>query len=475
MEAKTANSSVSDHDSLAAQKHAQKNGDEITVFHICVPEAESKNTAPEQQMLASTKVYDRRWLMLFIFVMVSMLNAFQWIQFSIITSLLMKYYGVDSQTVNWTSLVYMVVYVPLIFPGAWIMDKMGLRVTLLIGSLGTAAGAWIKVFSVVPDRFYVALIGQTIAAISQVFVLSVPPNLAATWFGPDQVSSACSIGVFGNQLGVALGFLLPPILVKDGTIEEIGNGLSLMFYIVAGLCTAVLIVVVIVFQAKPPLPPSMARYSIDSSTESLNYSQSIKRILWNRDYVLLLITYGINVGVFYAMSTLLNQTVLQHFPGQEESAGQIGLTIVVCGMAGSVLGGIILDRTHKFKETTLAVYGMAVVGMVSYTFTFDVELIAVTFVTAGSVGFFMTGYLPVGFEFAAELTYPEPEGTSSGLLNAAAQIFGIVFTVLGGWLLTDYGDLVCNGTLTFALFIGAIVTMFIRPELRRQKAVNGFK
>lgn len=36
--------------------------------------------------------------------------------------------------------------------------------------------------------------------------------------------------------------------------------------------------------------------------------------------------------------------------------------------------------------------------------------------------FFMTGYLPVGFEFAAELTYPEPEGTSAGLLNAAAQV-----------------------------------------------------
>lgn len=72
--------------------------------------------------------------------------------------------------------------------------------TLLIGSLGTAAGAWVKVLSVAPDRFYVALIGQTIAAVSQVFVLSVPPNIAATWFGPDQVSSACSIGVFGNQV-----------------------------------------------------------------------------------------------------------------------------------------------------------------------------------------------------------------------------------------------------------------------------------
>lgn len=36
--------------------------------------------------------------------------------------------------------------------------------------------------------------------------------------------------------------------------------------------------------------------------------------------------------------------------------------------------------------------------------------------------FFMTGYLPVGFEFSAELTYPEPEGTSTGLLNASAQV-----------------------------------------------------
>lgn len=41
--------------------------------------------------------------------------------------------------------------------------------------------------------------------------------------------------------------------------------------------------------------------------------------------------------------------------------------------------------------------------------------------------FFMTGYLPVGFEFSAEITYPEPEGTSSGLLNASAQAWILMF------------------------------------------------
>lgn len=34
----------------------------------------------------------------------------------------------------------------------------------------------------------------------------------------------------------------------------------------------------------------------------------------------------------------------------------------------------------------------------------------------------MTGYLPIGFEFGVEITYPESEGTSSGLLNAFAQV-----------------------------------------------------
>lgn len=40
----------------------------------------------------------------------------------------------------------------------------------------------------------------------------------------------------------------------------------------------------------------------------------------------------------------------------------------------------------------------------------------------------MTGYLPLGFEFAVELTYPESEGTSSGLLNCSAQV---TFSLLG--------------------------------------------
>ena len=82
----------------------------------------------------------------------------------------------------------------------------------------------------------------------------------------------------------------------------------------------------------------------------------------------------------------------------------------------------------------------------------------------------MTGYLPVGFEFGAELTYPEPEVISAGLLNASAQVFGITLTLLGGWLLGTYGSMMCHSLLSVALLVGFAMTFPIRSELRRLKA-----
>jgi MFS transporter, FLVCR family, feline leukemia virus subgroup C receptor-related protein len=43
------------------------------------------------------------------------------------------------------------------------------------------------VFSLKPDQFAFALFGQSIVAISQIFVLAVPIRLAKIWFSPEQV------------------------------------------------------------------------------------------------------------------------------------------------------------------------------------------------------------------------------------------------------------------------------------------------
>uniref|UniRef100_A0A1B6KB51 Choline/ethanolamine transporter FLVCR1 n=1 Tax=Graphocephala atropunctata TaxID=36148 RepID=A0A1B6KB51_9HEMI len=426
--------------------------------------------APADAPPQECRIYTRRWFVLALFVVYSMSNSMQWIEYSIIANVVQKYYGVPSSYIDWTSMIYMITYIPFVFPASWLINKLGLRVAVTLGAIGTCGGAWIKVLSVAEDRFYVTFLGQAVVALSQIFVLSVPAPLAATWFGPNEVSSACSIGVFGNQLGIAIGFLIPPMLVKNSEVmDSIGAGLSTLFYSVAVLTSVLLVLILTFFQGKPPLPPSPAQ-AVQRNADSVPFGTSIKHLATNPAYVLLLVSYGINVGVFYAISTLLNQVLVAYFPGREEDAGRIGLMMVVAGMLGSICCGVVLDKTHKFKETTLGVYFFSLVGMVVYTFTLSSGYIAVVYITATLLGFFMTGYLPVGFELAAELTYPEPEGTSAGLLNAGAQVFGIFFTMFSSYVLTTQGDLWANVMLCCTLVVGTGLTALIRSDLRRQAA-----
>lgn len=74
--------------------------------------------------IEACKVYKIRWLILAIFVLYSACNAMQWIQYSIIANVITKYYGVTNTEVNWTSMIYMVLYIPFIFPGSYMIDKL---------------------------------------------------------------------------------------------------------------------------------------------------------------------------------------------------------------------------------------------------------------------------------------------------------------------------------------------------------------
>lgn len=139
-------------------------------------------------------------MILILFSSYSLCNAYQWIQYGIISNIVIKFYNVESMAVDWLSVIYMLTYVPFIFPVTWLLDKKGLRLTALIANALNCAGTWIKVASARSDLFWVTLLGQFFSALSQVFILGIPSRLASVWFSLDEVSTACSIGVFGNQV-----------------------------------------------------------------------------------------------------------------------------------------------------------------------------------------------------------------------------------------------------------------------------------
>ncbi len=159
-------------------------------------------TSPKSPSPIEPRVYKRRWFMLAVFCLVSMTNAAQWIQYSIIGNVIRDFYSVGYLAVDWLSMIYMLAYIPLIWPATWLSEQHegGLKVIGVLGASLNCAGAWLRYAGATPETFFLAFLGQAVCSVAQVFILGMPAHVAATWFGAKEVSTACALGVFGNQV-----------------------------------------------------------------------------------------------------------------------------------------------------------------------------------------------------------------------------------------------------------------------------------
>lgn len=154
--------------------------------------------------LMETKLYRRRWVMLFVFSAYSMSNAFMWLQYGIISNIFMRFFSIDTMAIDWLSMIYFLTYIPLILPVMWLLDNRGLRDVVVVGSAFNCIGAWIKTSTADPAMFAMTFFGQFVCSVATVYILGIPSRLASLWFGQQEVSTACAIGVLGNQVCLCL-------------------------------------------------------------------------------------------------------------------------------------------------------------------------------------------------------------------------------------------------------------------------------
>eukprot|EP00038_Savillea_parva_P009689 m.185205 g.185205 ORF g.185205 m.185205 type:complete len:484 (-) comp16379_c0_seq1:64-1515(-) len=379
-------------------------------------------------------LYGRRWGILGVLCLLQIANAMAWVTYAPIAQSAAIYYGTSCEVIDGLSLIFMAVSIPGTFVSAWVLTRYGLRVGLVAASTLNAVGAALRaggnVVATTPtSRLILQFIGQGLCSAAQPFALGCTTPLAQAWFGEEERAIANSISSLANPIGIALGSVLVPLVAASANATP--N--AALATLVPALASC--IVTVLGMQAKPPTPPSTSAedHGLDS------FGHALKTLVTSWQYWLLFLSFGIGVGIFNAVATLMSQILV----GQgysEDDAGENSAVLIGAGIVGAALAGILLDYTKWFLALLkacflLATGAFALFAMYQQPNSLN-EIMGVTAV----MGFFCFALLPVALELSVEITYPIPEAASSGFLWMSGQVFGITFTLImnqlkGTWLI----------------------------------------
>jgi MFS family permease len=355
------------------------------------------------------RIYGYRWVLLAAFMLIVALNQGLWITFAPITGDVMRFYGASDITVGLLSMVFMIVYILLVLPCAWLIDTWGFRGAVSLGAALTAVFGLTR--GLFADNFTLVFVSQVGIAVGQPLILGAITKLAARWFPMDERATAVGLGTLGMYLGVLASMLATPAL-----LAWLGMRGMLLACGVAAAAGAALFI--LAAREHPPTPSGVGA----DDARALMFD-GLKQMLRQRDFILLMVIFFIGLGMFNGVTTWIAEILAP----RGFTAGQAGIAgglMLIGGIVGAFALPMISDAMRRRKPfVVIALLGL-LPGLAGLAFATNWWLLA-----AGAFvfGFFLLSAGPIGFQYGAEITLPAPEGTSNSMLLVMGQVSGIVF------------------------------------------------
>ena len=398
----------------------------------------------------SYRVYGYRWVVLAVFMLITIAIEVMWICFAPVTGLAASFYGISDLQVGFFAMSFMIVYIPLSIPIAWMIDTMGYRKAVSIGAVLMAVAG---VLRGIYGASYLGVLLTTLAlGAAQPFMLNAISPIAAKWFPINERATASGLAIVANFIGIAVGQVLSPSLVLTYGIPSM-----LMIYGIFGVVTAVLFL--IFTREAPPTPPCPP--GLEGRALMLD---GLKSMLKMRDIWILLAVFLLCMGIFNGISTWI-ESIVRPRGMDVTQAGDLGAALLVGGVLGAIIIPALSDRYRKRRPFLLAGMICAVPGMVGIALAQTYGLMMLSMLI---LGFFLVSLAPIGYQYGAEITYPAPEGTSNGLLNMAGQI-SVVFIYAMDAMKTSDGSFIYSLLFLVALMI---ISVFLVAALNESRLVG---
>eukprot|EP01135_Chromosphaera_perkinsii_P005536 Nk52_evm85s352 gene=Nk52_evmTU85s352 len=367
------------------------------------------------------KVYRRRYVILLLYGLLSFLLGFLWLTYTPVIEISADFYSTTEENMDFFSQIFFIVFIPGIFIVNAFIRLCGVRLAYLLGCVCILAGSWLRYFA--DQTFWLALLGQGLVAAALVLTYSLPPQIAADWFPEQERILATCVCVVCSQVGSALGAFFPGQLVSDG-----GTLGDLLLY-EAIITSVIALPNIIIFRSRAPTPPSLSTKKKLVEIRELSPLEEAKLLLHNKRYVMLYLVEGVLVGSYVTMLSIGHRVL--HDIDSSSTVGNISTVLQLAGIPGVLLLFPVLAKFKRYKQALISVNAFVLVSMCAFCISVFYVHIPSIYCTSVLVGLFWYASIPLLYEFAAELSYPVSECTSSGFLNQSMYIFalGITFTL----------------------------------------------
>jgi MFS family permease len=352
----------------------------------------------------SYQVYGYRWVVLGVFMLINVAIQILWICFAPITGPAAEFYGVSDLSIGFLAMSFMFVYIPISMPISWIIDTLGYTRSVSIGAGIMAIFGLLR--GIFAGNYTWVLISTLGLAIAQPFMMNAISTVAAKWFPMKERATAAGLATIASFLGIAIGEVLSPILF-------LRYGLQNMLLIYGGVAAISAVLFVIFTRESPPTPPCPQ----GQETRALTMD-GFKGMLRMKDMWILLGLFLVGMGVFNGISTWI-EGIVRSRGFTITQAGNLGGVLLLGGVVGAAVIPVLSDRLHKRKLFLVLGLILAIPGLIGATYATSYVLMVTSLFM---LGFFLMSLAPVGYQYAAEITFPSPEGTSNGLLNLAGQL-----------------------------------------------------
>ncbi|XP_073503619.1 solute carrier family 49 member 4 isoform X2 [Phyllobates terribilis] len=382
------------------------------------------------------RVFGRRWLVLLLFSLLGFMQGLVWNSWGPIQNSARSAYGFSSLDITLLVLWGPIGFLPCFF-FMWLMDTRGLRVTVLLTLLLMVVGSGLRCVPVsdLGVRRWLIHGGQLLNGFAGPTAMNAAPLLSTTWFSPDERATATAIASMLNYLGGACAFLIGPLIVPapnntSGSFltEEheatIKDRIEAVMYTEFGIISLLFAAVLAYFPSRPPVPPSVA-----AAGRRLGYRSSIRKLLSNGRFLMIVLAYAIPLGFYAGWSGVLD-LILTPIHVNQVDAGWIGFWSIVGGCFVGIAVGRFADSVRAvLKPILVLLFSGATLSATWFTLTFLSRITHLPLTTATLytscilIGVFLNGTVPIFFETFVETVYPVPEGITCGFVTFLSNIF----------------------------------------------------